>query len=61
MVPQSDINELVSAYREDGAALTALAMSEPVPNTNIIERLDQTRNNLRVAGPQVANKMGLPR
>jgi hypothetical protein len=60
LVPRSGIHELVTAFRQDAAALTALANAEPKPSRKTIARLDQTRTNLRIAEQRVANKMGLP-
>jgi hypothetical protein len=60
LVPSSDINELVAVYRQDAAALTALAKAEPKPSTTIVARLDQTRTTLGFASQLVSNQMGLP-
>jgi hypothetical protein len=60
LVPRSGINELVTALRQDAAALIALANAEPNPGRNSIARLDQSRTNLRIAEQRVANKMRLP-
>jgi hypothetical protein len=59
-VPQSDIDGLIAASRQDGAALTALANAEPKPGAKVIARLDQSRSDLRLAGQRVTDRMGLP-
>lgn len=60
MVPRPDLDRLIVAFSQDAAALTALADAEPKPSPGIINRLDQTRDNLRSARQGVTNRMGLP-
>lgn len=59
-VPQSDIAALVAAYRQDAAALAALAKAEPKPGSAVISQLDRTRADLQTAKQGVAAAIGLP-
>jgi peptidase A4-like protein len=59
-VPAPDITALITAYRQDGTALMALANAEPRPGASVITHLARTRSNLETAAQSVTGAMGLP-